>query len=182
MARRKRLKRRVRKVSVARRKAGAGAGAREITGVKRSVDKLVRTLTSLHADSDAALADIAGFRALVEADDEHRLVAAAMNDNLFRDLALLDQALSAAEISEVELRRLRAVPAAVLRWASTLLQVEAYLTAGEEREIPSAAAGKYEWTSPPDARKGDLVKLRVMAPGWKWRHQILGRPLVEQMP
>jgi hypothetical protein len=155
------------------------AGRRELASTRRSLRKLVNMLELLSATGDAALQDTARLRALVEHEHERHLVAAAMNDNVLRDLVLLDKALNMEDVNHAELRRLRMVPAAVLRWISTFLHVDAHLEVGAEREVSSDAAGKYDWAVSAVVKPGTLVKIRVVAPGWNWRGTVLSKPLVE---
>lgn len=184
MARRRKLRTRDRS-AVARKKgrrprpshARGTVGRQELASTKRSLRKLVNTLELLTATSDAALRDTACVRTLIESEFERHLAVAAMKDNVFRDLALLDHALDADDTNHEELRRLRMAPAAVLRWISTFLHVEAHLEPGAEREVSAETVSKYDWRGDPAAT--DLMRIRVVAPGWKWRDRLLAKPLVE---
>ena len=148
---------------------------------KRSLRKLVSTLELLSSTSDSALQDTARLRALFESEYERQIVAGALKDNVFRDLVLLDNALESDVANAGELRRLRLVPAAVLRWISTFLHVGPHMEVGEEREISSDAAGKFEWVGGEAGTPGKLIKIRVLAPGWNWRGTLVAKPAVERV-
>ena len=78
-----------------------------------------------------------------------------------------------------ELVRLRAVPAAVLRWAAAHMSVETVSMVGDEREISASAIDKYEWKGGPPGRSGELVAIRFVTPGRKWRGKVLAKPVIE---
>lgn len=148
---------------------------------KRSLRKLVSTLELLSSTSDSALQDTARLRSLFESEYERQIVTGALKDNVFRDLVLLDKALDSDEATGDDLRRLRMVPAAVLRWISTFLHAGPHMQVGAEREVSSDAAGKFEWVGVAAGKPGKLMKIRVVAPGWIWRGTVLAKPTVERV-
>lgn len=162
-------------------KSRVSIGRQELASAKRSLKKLVRTLETLSATSDSVLQDTARLRTLVESEHERQIVAGAIRDRVFRDLSLLDKALDVDAADVDELRRLRMVPAAVLRWLSMFLHVDPHMEVGAEREVSSDAVSKFEWVSAEAGNPGKLMKIRVVAPGWKWRGTLLAKPTVERV-
>jgi hypothetical protein len=179
-ARRKRVVRRPR-ASVSRTRHPAIVGRQEVVNAKRSLRKLVTTLELLSSTSDSALQDTARLRSLFEREYEFQIVTGGLKDNVFRDLVLLDKALDSDVANVDELRRLRMVPAAVLRWLSMFLHVDPHMEVGAEREVSSDAVSKFEWVGAEAGDPGTLMKIRVVAPGWNWRGTLLAKPTVERV-
>jgi hypothetical protein len=145
----------------------------------RAVTGLLKALNGVVEHGEQALGSFESIRSSAADVRESQLAAAALQDNLLDDLVALDRALTeSSETGSAELSRLRAVPAAVLRWAAVHMHLEPVSTAGDEREMPSAALSKYEWDEGSVPRPGDLVRVRFLTSGWKWRGNVIARPRV----
>ena len=146
----------------------------------RAIAGLLKTLTEVSRRSALALNSLESMRNSAAEHREHQLVTAALHDNLLDDLLSLDRALSlGGDTGDPELVRLRAVPAAVLRWAAVHMNLEPVLMVGDTRDIPAGALDKYEWDEATGARPGRLVTVRVLKPGWRWRGKVLKKPKVQ---
>jgi hypothetical protein len=144
---------------------------------KRAVAGLLRALGDVSRHQDLALGGLESMRVLAAEDREQQLAIAALQDHLLDDLMELGRALSASEPSD-GLAHLRAVPAAVLRWASVHMNLEPALATGDRREIPVGSLDRYDLDDVPHAQSGDLVMVQVVRPGWKWRGKVLTKPRV----
>ncbi len=71
------------------------------------------------------------------------------------------------------------MPAAALRWARESLHLEPVLEPGDEREVPAESLDKFEWTGPTPPAGAALVRLRVVASGFRWRGEVVVKPRVE---
>lgn len=147
----------------------------------RAVASLLKALADVARYNELALEGFEAIRSSAAERREGQLVTAALQDHLLDDLVALDRILSTGMNSDDDgLVRLRAVPAAVLRWAAANMNVEPILSVGEEREVPVAALERYDCDKTPAIRSGPgrLVIVRVLAPGWKWRGKVLVKPRV----
>ena len=103
-------------------------------------------------------------------------------DQLLRDLGDLQAAFAskAAGGLPAELEPFRHLPEAVLRWIQARFGLVPYLEAGKEMQVPSDTLDRFLLTrdrgDPPD---GVLVRLRVLAPGWKRNGDVVVPPRAE---
>lgn len=107
-----------------------------------------------------------------------RLAADLAAEQIARDVLRLDRALIAAPAGALspELEALRKLPAAILDWAQRRLGLVPHLAVGQELEIPAERLSSFafEGTLP----SGGLVRVRVLAPGWKRGARVLVPPRV----
>jgi hypothetical protein len=103
------------------------------------------------------------------------------DDRLLRDLADLQAAFaSKAEGLPAEIEPFRHLPEALLRWLQLRFGLTPYLEAGRVMQVPSeklegfAIAGDRG-----EAPAGLLVRLRVLAPGWKRGTEVVVPPRAE---
>ena len=108
----------------------------------------------------------------------HELV----EDQLLRDLGDLQAAFASPKAGGLpgELEPFRHLPEAVLRWMQARFGLTSYLEAGKEMQVPSDKLDNFTLTrdrgDPPD---GLLVRLRVLAPGWKRNGDVVVPPRAE---
>ena len=170
-----------RKLSRARRRSRSShvpiAAADKLT--KGAIRNLLKALADVARHNERAIEGFEAIRSSAADRREGELVAAALQDHLLDDLVALDRILSASRSSDNDgLVRLRAVPAAVLRWAATNMKVEPILSVGEEREVPVAVLERYDCDETPGFVSGRLVTVRALTTGWKWRGKELVKPRV----
>ena len=70
---------------------------------------------------------------------------------------------------------LRKLPDGLLDWVQRRFGVQAHLRAGDELEVPAQRLSAYDVEGAPPAGSG-LVRLRVLAPGWKRGGRVLVKP------
>lgn len=166
---------RVAKARVASRVSKLRSGpAKTPAPLRRAVQVLIRSLESVGRASQEALSGLELVRQDARRAEEQRVVTALIERKLLDDLVDLETTLKRRGKPE-ELERLSAVPTAVLYWLSDALHLVPHLEPGAEREVPASAAPNYEWADGPVSGSG-LLRLRVIAPGWKWRGTIVVRP------
>jgi hypothetical protein len=169
------MKRRKKK---ARKERGTPAGraiARARERVTRTGQKLTDRLAELERVADG-----------IEAAAVERLQATAVRelaeDQLLRDLGDLQAAFApkAAGALPAELEPFRHLPEAVLRWLQAQFGLTPYLEAGKVMQVPSDKLDNFALTRDRgDAPGGVLVRLRVLAPGWKRGSEIVVPPRAE---
>lgn len=142
-----------------------------IKGLRQVSDASATALGSLHLIKEAAIAN-----------HEEDLVRALVGDHVLRDLAALDAAFSTPGLASPELARCRAVPAAILRWASNALHLDTVLEPGTEKEVPAGSLDRYDWMDGPAPAGASLVRLRVVAAGFRWRGEVIVKPTVVGAP
>ena len=107
-------------------------------------------------------------------------VAELRDDQLLRDLADLHAALGASDGLPPAIEPFRLLPEALLRWIQLRFGLAPYLEAGRVMEVPSEKLGGYALAGdrgePPS---GVLVKIRILAPGWKRGAQVVVPPRAE---
>jgi hypothetical protein len=160
---------------------GSAPVSAEAERTRTAVASLLAALKEVSRHNEAALEGFESIRLAAAERREGELVAAALQDHLLDDLAALDRILSAAVHNEDEaLVRLRAVPAAVLRWAAANMALEPTLAVGDEREVPVTALERYDCddAAPAGAESGQLVTVRIVTSGWKWRGKVVAKPRV----
>jgi len=138
-----------------------------VKGLRQVSDASAAALDSLHLLQEAAVAT-----------HEEQLVRALVEDRVLRDLAALDAAFSTPGLASPELVRCRAVPAALVRWACQALHLEPVLEPGAEREVPAESIDKYDWAEGTPSSRTGLVRLRVVAAGFRWRGEVIVKPAV----
>jgi hypothetical protein len=158
----------------ARRKPSPRQDRAAVERARRDLARATDALTA-RAAGVARVADRIGAAAL-EAERE-TLAAELVSDRILRDALELRDAFAVALPGTLPpgLEVLRKLPEAVLEWAQRRLGVQAYLRAGEELEVPADRLAGYELEG--DARPaGGLVRVRIVAPGWKRAGRVLARP------
>ena len=155
--------------------AAERAVARAREGVTRAAQKLTDRLARLERVADE-----------LEAAAVERFQSAAVRelaqDQLLRDLADLQAALAAKPAGGLpaDIEPFRHLPEAVLRWMQTRFGLTPYLETGKVMQVPGDKLDNFALTRDRgDAPAGVLVRLRVMAPGWKRGGEIVVPPLAE---
>jgi len=144
--------------------------------MRQAVKSLEQQIRRLGTVSDKALRQFEAIRLDGATRREEQIVRKAVKDGLFSDLAALEHELESSSESSPKLASFRAVPAALLIWASTELHLEPIMKMGHEGDMPSTAAAKYDWTPDSASTRQGIVSFRVVDPGWKWRGRVLARP------
>ena len=155
----------------ARRKS---AVARTAERARRDLDQAAESVRAAAA-ALSKVADQIGAEALEGERD--RLAAELASEQILRDLAKLQRAFTAAPDGSLppDLEVLRKLPDAVLAWARDRFGVTPHLAVGQELEVPADRLSGFilDGTLPPPR---GLVRLRVIAPGWKRGVRILVPP------
>jgi hypothetical protein len=99
---------------------------------------------------------------------------------LLRDLFALGEAFSTMPPASLpdEIAGLRTLPSALLDWLHGALQVVLHLDVGQRLEVPRSSLGNFSVQGEQPPTHLSLVRLVVVAPGWKRRGQALVRPVV----
>jgi hypothetical protein len=105
---------------------------------------------------------------------KQELVNSLVQDNLLRDLEQLRTTLAATPLTA----DLRLLPEAMLNWLCRHLDLSQHLQPGQELEVPAERLSQYDLEGPPPDAAKSLVKLQVLAPGWKHQGQIVIPPRV----
>jgi hypothetical protein len=149
--------------------------ARARQGVTRAGQKLADRLARLEGVADG-----------IEAAAVERFVAAAVAEladgQLLRDLGDLRAALASAPAGNLpeEIEPFRLLPEAVLRWAQSRFGLAPYLEAGKVMQVPGDRLQGFAMTGGPGAPSGGaLVRLRILAPGWKRGGEVVTPPRAE---
>jgi hypothetical protein len=142
-----------------------------VEGARRQLDEAAEAVRA----AAAALAEVADRIAAEAVEGEReRLASELASEQILRDVAKLQRALVAAPEGSLppEVDVLRKLPDALLLWARDRLGVTAHFTAGQELEVPADRLSSFllEGTLPAG---GGLVRLRVVAPGWKRGPRVL---------
>ena len=150
------------------------APVRPVERARRDLDQATEAVSAAAA-ALTRVADQIGAEAL-EAERE-RLAAELASEQILRDLVKLQRALSAAPDGSLppDIEVLRKLPDAILAWARDRFGVTPHLAAGQELEVPADRLSGFilDGTLPP---RGGLVRVRVIAPGWKRGTQVLVPP------
>ena len=109
---------------------------------------------------------------------KQELVNSLVQDNLLQDLENLRTALAATPLSA----GLRLLPEATLNWLCRHLDLSQHLQPGQELEVPTDRLRQYDLEGPPPDAAKSLVKLQVLAPGWKHQRKIIIPPRVGVAP
>jgi hypothetical protein len=105
---------------------------------------------------------------------KQELVNSLVQDNLLHDLEQLRTALAATPLSA----DLRLLPEATLNWLCRHLDLNQHLQPEQELEVPTDRLRQYDLEGPPPDAAKTLVRLQVIAPGWKYRGKSVIRPRV----
>jgi hypothetical protein len=157
------------------RKGKSGAAARPVERARRALDQATETVRA----AAAALAGVADQIAAEAREAEHaRLASELAAEQVLRDVAKLQRAFTVAPDGALpaDIEVLRKLPDAILAWARQRLGVTPHLAVGQELEVPAdrLSAFMLDGTLPPAGR--GIVRIRVLAPGWKRAGRILVAP------
>lgn len=160
-----------RRVPAARRDTG---GRREVEGARRELDHAAEAVRAAAAGL-ASVADRIGAEALET--ERGSLAAELAAEQLLRDVAKLQRAFAGAAAGTLgpELEALRTLPDALLDWAERRLGVAAHLAIGQELDVPAGRLSAFALDGTLPAG-GGLVRVRVLAPGWKRGARVLVPP------
>jgi hypothetical protein len=164
-----------------KRKAKKGRGAasrRVVAGARERVTRAGQKLTDRLAELER-VAD--GIDAAAVDRFQSEAVRDLAEDQLLRDLGDLKAAFAAkANGLPADFEPFRHLPEAVLRWMQTQFGLTPYLEAGKVMQVPSDKLDNFALTRDlGDAPAGMLVRLRVLAPGWKRGGEVVVPPRAE---
>lgn len=169
------MKKKKKKAKKRRGAASERAVARAREGVQRAGRKLTDRLAELERVADT-----------IEAAAVERFQSAAVRelaeDQLLRDLGDLQAAFAtkAAGGLPPDIEPFRHLPEAVLRWMQESFGLTPYLEAGKVMQVPSDKLDNFALARDRgDAQAGVLVRLRVLAPGWKRGGEVVVAPRAE---
>ena len=168
----------MKKKKKAKKRRGA-ASERAVARARESVQRAGRKL----ADRLAELERVAN---TIEAAAVERFQSAAVRelaeDQLLRDFGDLQAAFAskAAGGLPADIEPFRHLPEAVLRWMEARFGLTPYLEAGKVMQVPSDKLDNFALTRDRgDAPSGLLVRLRVLASGWKRGGDVVVAPRAE---
>ena len=165
------MKKKKKKSKKGRDRAPERAIARAREGVERSAQKLADRLAELQRLAD-------GIEGAAVERFQADAVRGLAEDQLLRDLGDLQTALTAKPPGDLE--PFRHLPEAVLRWMQAAFGLTPYLEAGKVMQVPSEKLENFALTRDRgDAPSGVLVRLRVLAPGWKRGGEVVVPPRAE---
>lgn len=150
--------------------------ARARQGVTRAGQKLADRLARLEGVADG-----------IGAAAEERFVAAAVAEladgQLLRDLGDLRAALASTPAGALPeaIEPFRLLPEAVLRWAQSRFGLAPYLEAGKVIQVPGDRMQGFAIAGEPARAPsgGALVRLKILAPGWKRGGEVVAPPRAE---
>lgn len=121
-----------------------------------------------------------GLEASAVRKEQDRVVDELVRGQYLRDLALLRAAVDGMprDAMPESLQSVRILPDALLQWLTQRFEITMLLEPGEEIEVPRDRLDAYDWEGDLPADPKALVKLRVLAPGWKRSGTVLARPQV----
>jgi len=158
-----------------RRAPSARAIGRAREGVVRAGQKLSDRLARLERVADG-----------IESAAVERFVAAAVGelveDQVLRDLGDLQSAFASAAAGSVpdQIEPFRHLPEVVLRWMQARFGLKPYLEAGKVMQVPSEKLGGFALVGDRGAAPaGLLVRIRILAPGWKRGGEVVAPPRAE---
>jgi len=146
-------------------------------GVTRAAQVLDERLSALERVADGMEhAAVERFQSLA--------VAELRDDQLLRDLADCDAAFAAVPEGALPagIEPFRRLPEALLRWLQLRFGLAPFLEAGRVMEVPSETLARYTVSGDRgDAPAGVLVKLKILAPGWKRGSAVVVPPRAEMI-
>ena len=151
--------------------------ARAREGVRRAGLKLADRLARLESVADG-----------IEAEAVARFSSAAVGElverRLLRDLSDLHAAFASREAGlPDDLAPFRHLPEALLRWTQSRFGLSAYLEAGKVLQVPADRVGGFTVEGePPAVSPGAIVRMKVIAPGWKRGSEIIVAPTAQVVP
>lgn len=138
---------------------------------------LTGALSLVASAAESATLALEGARVDAAMQAEERLIRSLASDRLLNDLVGLRAALSAGGGADpVSMHRNFAV--ALEAWLAEHFHLEPFLEAGSEREVPASQLSNYELLGQTPAVPGALLRLKVLAAGWKWRGRVVVKPEV----
>jgi hypothetical protein len=164
-----------RTASPARGRGGAAPRpARGVEDARRGLDRAAEAVRAAAATL-AQVVDRIGEDALES--ERAGLASELASEQILRDLVKLQRAFAVVPQGTLpaELEALRTLPEAILDWAWRRLGVTPHLAVGQELEIPPDRLSSFalEGTLP---TRGGLVRVRILAPGWKRGARVLVPP------
>lgn len=183
MARKRLVKKRLTKPVASAKRKPRRARRRDLAPdrkAKQAVAGLLKGLRLVEEHSAMALSHLEGIRQEAVLARERQLAEHVVSDRLLDNLMTLERLLVDGA-SDGGLDAVRAVPAAVLRWASAHLNLTSILVPNERVDVPTDQVSRYMWLGEdPVGRPGGLVSARVVRSGWKWRGEELSPPALQR--
>lgn len=163
-----------RRRSTSTRRKRADASLRPVERARRDLDRATEAVRAAAA-ALTHVADQIGAEALEG--ERGRLAAELASEQILRDVFKLQRAFTAAPEGSLppDVEVLRKLPDAILAWARERFGIAPHLAVGQELEVPADRLAGFilDGTLPP---RGGLVRVRVIAPGWKRGPRILVPP------
>ena len=162
-----------------RKKGRRAPSQRAITHAREAVTRAGQKLTDRLAEMER-VAD--GIETAAVERFQSDAVRELAEDQLLRDLGDLQVAFAAKASGGLppDIEPFRHLPEAVIQWMQTLFGLTPYLEAGKVLQVPSDKLDNFAFDRDRgDAPSGLLVRLRVLAPGWKRDGEVVVRPRAE---
>ena len=141
--------------------------------VKAALDRLAKAQADVTASGLDLLNVAHDIARAANATLKDELLQSLLEDTLLQDLERLRAAASATLPPDLQL-----LPEAVLNWFCRHLEISQHLQQGQEVEVPAERLNQYDLQGPPPDPAKALVKLEVLAPGWRHQGQTVVAPRV----
>ena len=156
---------------------------------ERAIARARRGVTRAGQKLDDRLAELERVADEIEAAAVERFQSAAVralaDDQLLRDLGDLRAAFSSKGAGGLpaDIEPFRHLPEAVLRWMQSRFSLTPHLEAGKVMQVPRDTLDTFALIRDHgDAPAGVLVRLRILAPGWKRGGEVVVSPRAERIP
>jgi hypothetical protein len=176
MKRRAVRKRRGQSRSRPRRASAPAIHGGNATALADALTTLTGALSLVASAADRATLALEGARVEAVTQAEERLVRSLAADRLLHDL--LGLRASADGIAEGSVAIVQNFAAAIQAWLAEHLHLEPFLEIGSEREVPASQLPNYDLLGDAPHSADSLLRLRVLAPGWKQRGSVVVKPEV----
>jgi hypothetical protein len=153
----------------------------EVRRVAVALNRLTRAQDAAAARGADLLAVANTLQTAAVAQRDDTLVHSLLERQLPRDILALRDALAKAPPGSLpeELETLRLLPAALAQWLSEQFGLVPSGTVGEEIELPAARLTQFDCDFDVPASPETLVRVRVVAAGWKRGGKVAVSPRVE---
>jgi hypothetical protein len=153
-------------------------GGGEVRRVDASLKRLRQAYRLATARSEDVLAVANSLGEVAVQKHTNSLIRDLCEKQFLRDLIALRDALAKCPIGTLnpQLESLRLLPDAIIQWLVERFGVAPFGRAGEELDLPASKLRNYACEFEPPSEPMALVKVQVIAPGWK-RDNIILIPL-----
>ncbi len=160
---------------------GLSVTARRVAAAIQRFEKAYR-MAHARADDLAALANKIGEVAAAKQSAE--LVREWVDRQFLRDVFALREAFAKypGGMLPPGIEVLRLLPDALLQWIEQRFSIQPIGSPGEVKEIPAKALAKYDHNFDEPVETTSLVKVQIVAPGWKQGTHVLIPPKIDIAP